>query len=151
MHILSLSTLRAQLKRARKFSSATAAVNSTICSGLKKEASCPNTASETSAGVFVIPSAKRNTALSRRSKCGLSSNTERSCNCSSLMPASLPTAELISTQKGHPIICAARTEAIILKRCSTSFEPSIARPRPDAASKISGRYAISRFGLITRP
>src|SRR6202035_4712680 len=33
---------------------------------------------------------------SRRSKCGLVSKMARSCNCSSVTPAFLPTAELIS-------------------------------------------------------
>src|SRR6516225_9196107 len=41
------------------------------------------------------------------SKFGLDSIVGKCSSCSSAIPASLLPAELISTQKGHPIICAA--------------------------------------------
>jgi CBS domain-containing protein len=63
---------------------------------LNKARPSSNVASETSAEFASSLQHSEAPPSSRRSKCGLVSKMARSCNCSSVTPAFLPTAELIS-------------------------------------------------------
>ena len=99
----------AQLKRARQFSQAIAAVSSTSCSSLKCACIRSNSSSGTSVGVREIASAYSSTSLSFSSSRSLACQSIRSFSSSSDSPDWRAIIEPMSTQNSQPTTIAARS------------------------------------------
>src|SRR3989442_1910995 len=98
----------AVLNLLRKFSSAIAAVSSTICASLKWRRSRPWSASVTRCPVTVIASAYSIAAFSLAEKSGLVAAVATCAIFSCDAPACIPRDALTSIQKGHPLMSATR-------------------------------------------
>ena len=106
-------TPRARFARARWFSQAIIDTSSMSSVFEKCANRSPRSSSETSAGVDVIATARSSTRRSVVSKASLVLYRTSSASCRSDIPSSLPTAEPMSSQNGHPM----RLDALIAASC----------------------------------
>ena len=98
----------ATLNFERKFSSATAAVSSTICASEKRARTRANSSSVTLRSVKVIAYAYSSAVFSLSSKRSLVRAVVTSAIFASDAPARIPLDALMSIQNGHPLIRATR-------------------------------------------
>jgi hypothetical protein len=82
---------------------------------------------------------------------GFSAESASAASFSSLIPALLPPAALMSIQKTQPTICAARKHTIRFSAGGVTLELSIDCMKIPIATVIPGRYAHALNGLTTFP
>lgn len=117
------------------------AASSTSCSSLKCRLASAKTSSETSAGVWVMPSANSNAARSAGENSSLANHAETAAIFSSELPAALPPAALVSIQNGQVTICATRTQTSDRSSAGNVPDRPGAAPSARPASRIGGHRA----------
>lgn len=127
------------------------ALNSINCAVVKRLLRRSRNSGATRAGVAVMASANSSTSFSSASNRSLSACQFRLRICSSLIPAILPPAELMSIQKGHSTSCAARNTPSLLRRAGTRLV--VAKARLNLSKGIITPGCAVKFskGAMTRP